>query len=161
MSLGRRSQILILAFFAGFCLDVTSVQAGEAASVREITPCATAHYSFGTAVDAKGLVLFTEFSHRRIRSWNPRTGRTEVWREKSTPGMYGLATGINGDVFAGLDLGDPGNSGKVMRISADGREEFVIENITRPRQLACDSAGNLFAVMEGGRFSSGTNPTKS
>ena len=152
MSLGRRSRILILAVFAGFCLDVTSVQAGEAAYVKDITPCAAAHYSFGTAVDAEGLVLFSEFSHRRICSWNPTTGSVNVRHDRHTPGMYGLATGTDGDVFVGLDLGDTGNPGKVMRIGADGREEFVMENVTRPRQLTCDSVGNLFAVMEGGKI---------
>jgi len=120
-------------------------------TTQDIIPCATAHYSFGTAVTTNGLVLFTEFNHRQIRSWHPQTRRLEVWRAKETPGMFGLATGTAGDVFVGLDLGDQGNPGKILRIAADGKEEYIVENITRPRQLACDSAGNLFAVLEGGK----------
>lgn len=140
----RSAQIIL---FAGTC----RVLAAEFSSSAQVTPCALAHYSFGTAVHQSGLVLFTEFSHRQIRSWDPTTGSVKVWHDRHTPGMYGLATGSGGDVFVGLDLGDTGNPGKVMRISADGREEFVMENVTRPRQLTCDSAGNLFAVMEGGK----------
>ena len=151
MSLSRRPRSLILLVSVAACIDMPRAQAEDAASVRDITPCATAHYSFGTAVDTDGLVLFTEFSHRRIRSWNPRTSRTEVWRDKNAPGMYGLATGTAGDVFVGMDLGDTGSPGKVLRICADGHEEFVLENITRPRQLTCDSVGNLFVVLEGGK----------
>jgi sugar lactone lactonase YvrE len=123
----------------------------QEAAMREIIPCAEAHYSFGTAVDAEGFVLFTEFSHRRIQRWNPVTHRLDVWRGTDTPGMFGLATGTGSDVFVGLDLGDTGNPGKILRIANDGKEEFIVENITRPRQLTCDATGNLFAVLEGGR----------
>ena len=119
--------------------------------VKSFTPCAAAHYSFGVAVHSSGLVLFTEFSRRKIRGWNPRTGNVEVWYGKDKPGMFGLATGTGGDVFVGLDLGDVGNPGKVMRIDAEQKEEFVMENITRPRQLTCDSMGSLFVVLEGGK----------
>ena len=100
-------------------------------TTQDIIPCATAHYSFGTAVSSNGLVLFTEFNHRQIRSWHPQTRRLEVWRAKETPGMFGLATGTAGDVFVGLDLGDQGNPGKILRIAADGKEEYIVENITQ------------------------------
>jgi sugar lactone lactonase YvrE len=108
-------------------------------ALREIIQCAEAHYSFGTAVDGEGCVLFTEFSHRKIQRWNPVTRRLDVWRSTDTPGMFGLATGIGSDVFVGLDLGDTGNPGKILRIANDGKEEFIVENITRPRQLTCDA----------------------
>ena len=98
------------------CASVAEDAAPRAGTTRDIIPCANAHYSFGTAVTTNGLVLFTEFNHRQIRSWNPQTRRLEVWRAAKTPGMFGLATGTGGDVFVGMDLGDKGNPGKVLRI---------------------------------------------
>jgi len=148
----RLPTALLLAFRV--CVASSSVaedRAQEAGTTRDIIPCAVAHYSFGTAVTTNGLVLFTEFNHRQIRSWNPQTRRLEVWRAAKTPGLFGLATGTAGDVFVGMDLGDKGNPGKVLRIRTDGQEEFIVENITRPRQLTCDRAGNLYAVLEGGK----------
>ena len=142
--------IPLLKIILSLGLFVLTSPAQETA-LREIIPCAEAHYSFGTAVDAEGCVLFTEFSHRKIQRWNPVTRRLDVWRGTDTPGMFGLATGIGSDVFVGLDLGDTGNPGKILRIANDGKEEFIVENITRPRQLTCDATGNLFAVLEGGR----------
>ncbi|MBU6327034.1 MAG: hypothetical protein KGQ89_05355 [Verrucomicrobia bacterium] len=121
-------------------------------SAREAIPIAEAHYSFGTAVARDGTVLFTEFNRRVIKRWDPIHGATDVWRAKQTPGMYGLANNGTGDVFVGLDLGDIDNPGKVLRIGTDGTEAHIIEGITRPRQLACDGAGNLFVALEGGRI---------
>ena len=151
MSFCKCSGLLSLSVYAILCSGICRSLAEDSVTVKSFTPCATAHYSFGTAVDSSGRVLFTEFSHRQIRSWDPRTGNVEVWRDKDTPGMFGLATGTGGDVFVGLDLGDAGNPGKVMRSGSDRQEEFVMENITRPRQLTCDPAGNLFVVLEGGK----------
>ena len=148
----RLPATMLLTFLV--CVKSSSVAgdtAPKAVTTRDIIPCATAHYSFGTAVTTNGLVLFTEFNHRQIRSWNPQTQRLEVWRAAKTPGMFGLVTGTAGDVFVGMDLGDKGNPGKILRIAADGKEEHIVENITRPRQLTCDAAGNLFAVLEGGK----------
>ena len=149
----RLPTTLLLALLV--CVTASSVAkdaAPRSGTIREIAPCAFAHYSFGTAITTNGLVLFTEFNHRQIQSWNPQTRRLEVWRASNTPGMFGLATGTAGDVFVGMDLGDRGNPGKILRIRADGQEEFIVENITRPRQLTCDSSGILFAVLEGGRI---------
>jgi hypothetical protein len=141
-----------LAFLLSATLPVNAADATpRAGAIREIAPCAFAHYSFGTAVDLEGHVLFTEFSHRKIQRWNPVTRRLDVWRGTDTPGMFGIAAGIGSDVFVGMDLGDTGNPGKILRIAGDGKEEYVVENITRPRQLTCDATGNLFAVLEGGR----------
>jgi hypothetical protein len=137
----------IITLFGIFALTCVAQESAQ----REIVPCAEAHYSFGTAVDSEGCVLFTEFSHRKIQRWNPVTRHLDVWRGTDTPGMFGLATGTGSDVFVGLDLGDTGNPGKILRIANDGKEEFIIESITRPRQLTCDATGNLFAVLEGGR----------
>jgi len=97
-------------------------------------------------------VLFTEFNRRVIKRWNPIHGTTDVWRAKQTPGMFGLSANKTGDVFVGIDLGDSGNPGKVLRIGADGTEAHIIEGITRPRQLTCDDAGNLFVALEGGKI---------
>jgi len=110
-----------------------------------------AHYSFGTTVDATGNVLFTEFSHRRICSWKPPAGELGVVQARDLPGMFGIAAGADGELFVAQDLGDTGNPGKILRLFADGRETPVVEQITRPRQLACDAEGNLWAVLEGGR----------
>lgn len=121
-------------------------------TAHDAAPIAEAHYSFGTAVTRGGNVLFTEFSRRVIQRWNPLEGRTDVWRAKQTPGMFGLSAHGTGDVFVGIDLGDKGNPGKVLRIGADGEQAHIIEGITRPRQLACDAAGNLFVALEGGKI---------
>ena len=121
-------------------------------SACDAIPIADAHYSFGTAVARDETVLFPEFNHREIKRWNPTHGRTDVWRAKQTTGMFGLAANKTGEVFVGIDLGDNGNPGKVLRIGADGTESHIIEGITRPRQLTCDVAGNLFVVLEGGKI---------
>jgi sugar lactone lactonase YvrE len=115
-------------------------------------PVADAHYSFGTTSTKDGSVLFTEFNRRVIQRWNPLHRQTDVWRARETPGVFGIAAHADGDVFVGLDLGDEGNPGKILRIAADGTEEHVVEGIKRPRQLACDAAGNLYAAIEGGKI---------
>lgn len=124
---------------------------GDAGTCDAI-PIAEAHYSFGTAVAHDGAVLFTEFNRREIKRWNPTEGTMSVWRAKQTPGMFGLSANKTGDVFVGIDLGDNGNPGKVLRIGVDGIDADIIEGITRPRQLACDLAGNLFVALEGGKI---------
>jgi len=121
-------------------------------STCDAIPIAEAHYSFGATVARDGTVLFTEFNRREIKCWNPMHGSTDMWRAKQTPGMFGLAANKTGDVFVGIDLGDNGTPGKVLRIGADGTEAHIIEGITRPRQLACAVAGNLFIVLEGGKI---------
>jgi sugar lactone lactonase YvrE len=132
--------------------ETAKVPMAGGVSACDAIPIAEAHYSFGTTVARVGTVLFTEFNHREIKSWNPIRGCTDVWRAKQTSGMYGLTANKSGDVFVGLDLGDNGNPGKVLRIKADGTEAYIVESITRPRQLACDVAGNLFIVLEGGKI---------
>ena len=124
---------------------------GDAGTCDAI-PIAEAHYSFGTEVAHDGTVLFTEFNRREIKRWNPIDGTTDVWRTKQTPGMFGVCANNTGDVFVGIDLGDNGNPGKVLRIGADGTEAHIIEGITRPRQLVCDVAGNLFVALENGKI---------
>ena len=124
---------------------------GDAGTCDAI-PIAEAHYSFGTAVAHDGTVIFTEFNRREIKRWNPTHGTTSVWRAKQTPGMFGLCANNTGDVFVGIDLGDNGNPGKVLRIGVDGTEAYIIEGVTRPRQLASDVAGNLFVALEGGKI---------
>lgn len=132
--------------------DAMKIPAAGGIRAFDAIPIAEAHYSFGTTVTSDGSVLFTEFNHREIKRWNPTNGSTDVWRAKQTPGMFGLTANKNGDVFVGIDLGDIGNPGKVLRIGADGMEAHIIEGITRPRQLACDVAGNLFVALEGGKI---------
>lgn len=128
------------------------VSTAAGVSACDAIPIAEAHYSFGTTVARDGTVLFTEFNHREIKRWNPNLGSTDVWRAKQTPGMFGLTINKIGDVFVGIDLGDSGNPGMVLRIGADGTEAHIIEGITRPRQLTCDVAGNLFVALEGGKI---------
>ncbi len=139
----------------GWLLGAPGAGAEESRSpgrtVGDFAPCAFAHYSFGTAVDAAGQVLFTEFNHRKIRRWNPQTGQLGADSAVEVPGLFGLAAGAAGDLFAGLDLGDGGNPGKILRLGADGSSTAIVEKITRPRQLSCDAAGNLYAVLEGGQ----------
>lgn len=119
-------------------------------STCDAIPIVEAQYSFGTTVARDGTVLFTEFNCREIKRWNPSQGTTDVWRAKQTPGMFGLTANKTGDVFVGIDLGDNGNPGKVLRIAVDGTESHIIEGITRPRQLASDVAENPFVALEGG-----------
>lgn len=152
---GRRGAFK-LGFWCGGMLGAlgAGVGAAEPAGPRlvpDIAPCAVAHYSFGTAVDSAGLVWFTEFSRRRVRSWNPQTGQLTAGLAADVPGLYGLAAGPGGELFAGLDLGDVGSPGKIVRLAADGSTPPLHEKITRPRQLCSDAAGNLYAVLEGGQ----------
>ena len=154
------SIILITLLLASMGVRCTALEIHEAVKIPSLAcvsncdavPIAEAHYSFGTAVAHDGTVLFTEFNRRVIKRWNPIHGTTDVWRAKQMPGMFGLSANTVGDVFAGIDLGDNGNPGKVLRIGADGTEAYIIEGITRPRQLACDVAGNLFVALEGGKI---------
>ena len=129
----------------------TASKSATPAAQADYALCVPAHYSFGTTVDAAGNVLFTEFSHRRICSWKPPAGELSVVQARDLPGMFGIAAGADGELFVAQDLGDTGNPGKILRLFADGRETPVVEQITRPRQLACDAEGNLWAVLEGGR----------
>ena len=154
------SIILTTLLLASMGVRCTALEIHEAVKIPSLAcvsncdavPVAEAHYSFGTAVAHDGTVLFTEFNRRVIKRWNPIHGTTDVWRAKQIPGMYGLSANTVGDVFAGIDLGDNGNPGKVLRIGADGTEAYIIEGITRPRQLTCDVAGNLFVALEGGKI---------
>lgn len=59
-------------------------------AVREIALSAATHDSLETAVNARGPVVFTEFSHRKIQGWNPQARRMEVWLANETPEMFGL-----------------------------------------------------------------------
>ena len=129
----------------------TASKSATPAAQADYALCVPAHYSFGTTVDAAGNVLFTEFSHRRICRWKPPAGELSVVQARDLPGMFGIAAGADGELFVAQDLGDTGNPGKILRLFADGRETPVVEQITRPRQLACDAEGNLWAVLEGGR----------
>ncbi len=153
--LGRRAAFKLV-FWGGGMLRALGAGGGaaepEAARwVPDITPCAFAHYSFGTAVDSAGFVWFTEFNRRRVRGWNPQTGQFAAGSAAEVPGLYGLAAGLSGELFAGLDLGDVGSPGKIVRWSGDGAATPLHEKITRPRQLCGDAAGHLYAVLEGGQ----------
>jgi streptogramin lyase len=132
--------------------EALNVPGSAGGIARDAVPIAEAHYSFGTAACRDGTVLFTEFNRGIIKRWNPNDRTTDVWRTKRTPGMFGLSVSPNGDVFVGVDLGDNGDPGKVLRIGVDGTEVHIIEGVTRPRQLTCDVEGNLFVVLEGGKI---------
>lgn len=147
----KRVYLICIATSAlAICFPLPLAAADPIVSSPMIEPCAEAHFSFGTAISREGEVLFTEFSRRKIQSWNPLTRRANIWREEPTPGMYGFALSPNRDVLIGLDLGDKGAPGKVLRIAPDQTEEYILENITRPRQITCDEAGNVYVVTEVG-----------
>lgn len=108
---------------------------------------ASAYYSFGTAIGPDGSVYFTEFNRSRLQRLTPSGQLGTVLSNKGP--MYGVAADEVGNVFVGLDSDN--NTGGILRIARDGTTSLIVTNLTRPRQLTCDSAGNLYFVLEAGR----------
>ena len=107
---------------------------------------APAQYSFGCAPGASGSILFTEYPSQQLRRWKTN-GQVEVVTS-GIPGPFTVATDTSSNVFVGLELGDVGNPSKILRIAPDGSQSFIVTNITRPRQLATDAAGNVYFATE-------------
>ena len=109
--------------------------------------CAESHYSFGCAAATDGRIVFTEFARQRIVAWDALTGQSQVL-VRGLPGLFGIAVESQGRIFAGLDLGDHGAPGSILRIAPSGDQETVVRRLTRPRQLAIDQSGTLFFCTE-------------
>ncbi len=124
-------------------IDEDSNLASTPAGLRLVAPV---QYSFGSTGSTNGTVLVTEFPSSQVLRWKPN-GQTEVVAQ-GIAGAYGITTDNNNNLFVGLDLGDVGNPGKILRIAPDGGQSVVVTNITRPRQLAVDAAGNVYFATE-------------
>lgn len=107
-----------------------------------------AHYSYGTAVSPEGEVYFTEFNKMRVRKFNPQTRELETVIS-NRGGLYGIAFDREGNMFLGID-GDIGK-GKVVRRTPNGKEKDIITGLTRPRQVTCDTNGNVYVAVEADR----------
>ena len=105
-----------------------------------------AHYSYGTAVSPDGDIYFTQFNKMRVSKYDPLTGQTEVVIS-NRGGLYGIAFDVSGNMFLGIDGGFKG--GKVVKRNPDGSEEEIMTGLTRPRQVICDKAGNVYVAVEG------------
>ena len=113
------------------------------AGLRLVTP---ASYSFGCAAGTGGSVWFGEFGSRQLRRWTAN-GQVEVVKS-GMAGIFTLTTDRSSNLFVGLELGDQNNPSRILRIMPDGSESCVVSNITRPRQLTTDRAGNLYFATE-------------
>lgn len=133
--------VVMLSLICGVVYPQTMI--GVPAGMSLITPC---HYCYACAAASDSSVWFTEFDHEQLRQWLPN-GQVAV-RLLGTAGMYGLAFDPSGNVFVGLDLGDVGSPGKILRIAPNGAQSYVVTGITRPRQLATDASGNVYYATE-------------
>jgi acetyl esterase/lipase len=115
-----------------------------------------ANYSFGTAASTNGDIYFTEFGSARISKYNPASG-TLTTVVANRPAVYGIAVDNAGNIFYAQDSAAGG--GRVVRRTPGGSEQTIIANLTNPRQLATDTAGNLYVVIEAGQILKWTKST--
>lgn len=115
-----------------------------------------ANYSFGSAISTNGDVYFTEFGSQRVSKYSPASGAVTTV-VSSRPGVYGIAADNAGNIFYAQDS-DVG-AGRVVRRTPGGSETTIISNLTRPRQLTTDTAGNLYVVLEQGKILKWTKGT--
>jgi sugar lactone lactonase YvrE len=106
---------------------------------------AEANYSFGCAASESGDIYFTEFNSSRISKYSPGSG-TLTTIVANRPGVYGIAVDRAENVFYAQDSAD--GTGRVVWRKPGGSEQTIITNLTHPRQLATDTAGNLYVVIE-------------
>ena len=117
---------------------------------------AGADYSFGCAAATNGDIYFTEFNSMRISKYSPGSG-TLTTVVGNRPGVYGIAVDSAGNIFYAQDSAS--GTGRVVWRTPGGSEQTIIENLTHPRQLATDTAGNLYVVIEAGQILKWTKST--
>lgn len=113
---------------------------------------APAHYSYGVGARSNGDIWWTEFNHQKIQyiNTNEQVGVPRI----GVAGMFGIAVDNDGTAYVGLDLGDDGNPwdatnpSKILKRQTNGAESYIVENISRPRQLTLDASGNLYFTSE-------------
>jgi len=106
-----------------------------------------ADYSFGSAVATNGDVYFTEFGNQRIQKYSLASG-TVTTVATDRPGLFGVAVDNVGNLFYAQDFGV--GAGKVVWRKPNGTEQDIITNVTAPKQVAVDAAGNVYVVQEWG-----------
>jgi hypothetical protein len=124
-------------------IDEDSTLTNTPPGLRLIAP---AQYSFGCVAAADGGVLFTEFPAQRLTRWKTN-GQVEA-AATGIAGAFNVTSDLSNNIFVGLELGDQGNPSKILRIAPDGTRSYVVTDLTRPRQLATDAAGNVYFATE-------------
>jgi hypothetical protein len=135
--------LLLLLISCTSRLIIAQTLATVPAGLRLLAPC---QYTYGCAAASDGTIWFTEFNHRELRQIN--TDGSVAVKQLGIAGMFGLAIDASNNIFVGLDLGDTGKPGKILKITPAGTQSYIVTGITRPRQLAIDASGNVYFATE-------------
>jgi sugar lactone lactonase YvrE len=163
--------LVITAIYSGFVADTftqwnpqvfTNLPPSLDQSMALVPPgvhvLTNANYCFGTAVATNGEVYFTEWEHQTIRKYNP-VSRALTTVVSSRPEIFGIAADNAGNLFYSQDSEASSPHGTVIRRTSGGSEQTIMTNLTRPRQIATDTAGNLYVVLEAGKILKWTKST--
>ena len=111
-----------------------------------------ADYSFGVAVDSKGVIYTASFNKQNVTAYYPDdNGRISLFGRTQTinlsaPALFAIAIDRNDDlIYSTCD-------GIIARYRIETHEtEILAEGLTRPNQMAVDADNNVYIVTEIGQ----------
>ena len=103
--------------------------------------------AFGCAVAPNGEVYFTEYIGSSVKKYNPVSGDVTTL-VSSRPGAFGIAVDSSGNIFYAQE--GESNASLVTKRTTGGSETTIMSGLDRVRQLATDTMGNLYVVLEAG-----------
>lgn len=117
--------------------------APESAPTHAIQKVATGYrFTEGPAVDAQGVIHFTDIPNERIHRYDPKTKKATVFREDS-----GRANGLLFDAKGAL-IACEGGRRRLVRIEAEQTtvlaERFEGKRLNSPNDLAIDARGGIY-----------------